>query len=174
MSPVELTARMGELVASCAPADILVSIGLGSCIGLALIDRRSAVAGLAHIMLPDSGAGSGSAAKFADSAVPALVEAVVARGALRSRLESVLVGGASMFTLGASSALDVGARNEMAVREALAVRAIRIRAAATGGSRGRTIRVHVGTGTVIVKEAGGVEEELLAPRPSISLVGEPV
>ena len=47
--------RMGELAASAVAGDVLVSLGLGSCIGLALLDRRVGVAGLAHVVLPSSG-----------------------------------------------------------------------------------------------------------------------
>ena len=49
----ETMVRMGELAASAVAGDVLVSLGLGSCIGLALVDRRHGVAGLAHVVLPD-------------------------------------------------------------------------------------------------------------------------
>jgi len=71
------------------------------------------------------------------------------------------VGGASMFAV-ASTSRDVGQRNNAAVREQLAKARIPVRAAATGGSRGRTIRVDVATGTVTFREAGGHDTELLA------------
>jgi chemotaxis protein CheD len=157
---------MGEQAVS-GGADVLVTIGLGSCIGLALIERSKGVAGLAHVVLPDSHeAHSGqAAAKFADTAVPALVEALEALGAATSRLEAVLVGGAQMFafTRGEGSNLDVGARNDAAVTAALDRASIPVRAKATGGSKGRTIRVHVVSGFVTVREAGGAEEHLFGP-----------
>jgi chemotaxis protein CheD len=153
----ELMVRMGELATSAAPESVLVSIGLGSCIGLALIDRRTGVAGLAHIMLPtDTGPADERPGKFADTAVPALVERLCALGAQRGRLDAVLVGGAQM--LGAAGhRLDVGARNEAATRAALRRAGVRVAAASTGGTRGRTVRVRVGAGEVTVKEAGGKE-----------------
>lgn len=153
--------RMGELAASATAGDELVSVGLGSCIGLALVDRGIGVAGLAHVVLPDSG-GAPTSLKYADHAVPELVERTVALGARRVRLEAVLVGGASMFA-GDSTALEVGQRNEVAVRALLEDARIRIVAAATGGSKGRTIRVDVASTRVSVREAGGVDAELLAP-----------
>jgi chemotaxis protein CheD len=151
---------MGELVASRNPGDVLGAIGLGSCIGLALIDTRSGVAGLAHVMLPATPAGAaGTPAKFADTAVPALTDAVVRLGAVKTRLVAVLAGGAQM--LGAAGVrLDVGARNDAAVRTALAGAGLRVGAAETGGTRGRTLRVHVGECWVTVKEAGGPLEYL--------------
>jgi chemotaxis protein CheD len=154
--------RMGELAVSGVPGEVLVSIGLGSCIGLALVDRARSVAGLAHVMLPESTGKPDFASrhKFADLAVPALLEKVVALGTTPGRLEAVLVGGARMFSFGGSS-LDIGARNEQATLAELKQRGIKVIAKATSGTKGRTIRVHVEGGRILFKEAGGVESTLL-------------
>jgi chemotaxis protein CheD len=158
----ETMVRMGELASSAVAGDVLVSLGLGSCIGLALFDRRTGVAGLAHIVLPAStgNAVSGSY-KFADIAVPELIERVVTAGGRRSMLEAALVGGASMFAV-SNASLEVGVRNEAAVRDLLSAQRINVVAAETGGDRGRTVRVHVGSGQVTVREAGGIESILVA------------
>lgn len=156
---------MGELAVSAAPEDELVSMGLGSCVGVALMDRERAIAGLAHVMLPSANAAYSAPAKFADRAVPALLSCVERLGARRERTIAVLAGGAQMFA-GAKAGvagLDLGARNEAAVREALADAGVPVRAAATGGDRGRTVRVRVGEARVSVKEAGGVEIPLWHP-----------
>jgi len=150
--------RMGDLAASAAAGDVLVTLGLGSCVGVALLDRPRGLAGLAHIMLPASTAVAGSPGKFADTGVPALIAELVRLGARPPRLEAVLVGGAQM--LGANSRLDVGSRNEAATRAELDKAGLRVVAAETGGSRGRTVRVHVGDGAVTVKAAGGSLEPL--------------
>jgi chemotaxis protein CheD len=150
--------RMGELAVSDRRGHELVALGLGSCIGLALLDRRRGAAGLAHVVLPQSPDGHDASMKFADHAVPALVDRLVALGARRVRLEAVLVGGASMFA-GAGSTLEVGQRNAAAVKEALAKERIKIVAADTGGNKGRTARVDPATGTVVVRKAGGKDEQ---------------
>jgi chemotaxis protein CheD len=153
--------RMGEYAGSASHDDVLVAIGLGSCVGVALVDRRRGVAGLAHVMLPEAAAsGTPTPGKSADLAVPALVELVESLGARRIRLDAVLVGGACMFSFGDGSGLDIGARNETAVREALAEQRIPVRAAATSGSSGRTMRLHVGDGRVTVRVAGGADQQL--------------
>jgi chemotaxis protein CheD len=158
----ETMVRMGELAVSSEPGHVLVSLGLGSCIGLGLVDRRMGIAGLAHIVLPQSqGHGHGNPRKFADLAVPEMVGELEDLGARRVRLEAVLVGGASMFAV-SSASLEVGQRNEAAVRELLIGLRIPVVATATGGSRGRTIRIEVGTSAVTVREAGGKDSELLA------------
>ncbi len=167
--------RMGELKVSATAGEELAAIGLGSCIGLALVDRATSVAGLAHVVLPDSAGAAGPAGKFADLAVPELIATVVHAGAQKRRLEAVLVGGAKMFALGGG--LDIGARNEAAVRAALQREGIHISAAETGGGKGRTMRVVVGELKVSSQEAGGTLMVLLgsgasgtpASRPAIGL-----
>src|SRR5207244_3047832 len=81
----------------------LVCFGLGSCIGLVLVDRRRRLAGMAHIMLPAP----------ARDEVPALLDELVALGALRPRVEALIAGGAKMFA-SASDTLETGLRNEEA------------------------------------------------------------
>jgi chemotaxis protein CheD len=149
--------RMGELAISNTQDDVLVSLGLGSCIGLAVVDRRARAAGLAHIVLPEAPGGA-ALPKFADHAVPALLDGLRELGGARVFMQAYLVGGASMF--GGVSALDVGSRNAAAVRDLLAARRVSVVAEEVGGSKGRTIRVDVARGAVSVREAGGQEREL--------------
>jgi chemotaxis protein CheD len=157
----DLMARMGELCASGTAGDQLVALGLGSCIGLVLLDRRKGVAGLAHIVLPASDGHNKelNPFKFADKAVPELIRQVTARGGRKPMFEAILVGGASMFA-GAGSTLEVGVRNAAAVREVLAKERIRIYAEDTGGTKGRTVRVDPITGIVTVRKAGSKDEQL--------------
>jgi chemotaxis protein CheD len=159
---METVVRMGEASASSAPGDTLACIGLGSCIGLALVDRAKGVAALAHVMLPESAQPDPPQPhKFADLAVPALIEMILAQGASRTRLEACLVGGAAMFQFGGSGQ-DIGQRNGHAVTKLLGEARIPVRATATGGSKGRTVRVTVGSDiTITVREAGGTEQQLL-------------
>jgi chemotaxis protein CheD len=164
----ETMVRMGESAASADPGHVLVSLGLGSCIGVALVDARAGVAGLAHVVLPESGGREDKVGRFADRAVPELLDQVERLGAVRPRVKAVLVGGASMFPIG-SAGLDVGPRNEAAVREQLKALRIPIAAADTGGNRGRTIRVAVDAGRVTAREAGGVERELFVGASSTPL-----
>ncbi len=150
---------MGELAVSRTDGDELVAIGLGSCIGLALIDRQAGVAGLAHVVLPESTTTAGPPGKFADTAVPELISQLERLGATKRRLQAVLIGGARMFAIGAS--LDIGSRNAAAVKEHLARYGVPIHAEETGGNRGRTARVVLGT-DVSSQLAGGERTSLLA------------
>lgn len=152
---MDAAVRMGEAAVSGTAGDTLACIGLGSCIGLALYDRRAGVAALAHIMLPKAPAPDApSPGKYADLAVPALVGLAIAEGAAKPRLEAVLVGGAAMFALNGTQ--DIGARNAVAVNEVLGELRIPVRAQDTGGNKGRTIKIEVCAAmTTMVRVAGG-------------------
>lgn len=156
--------RMGEIAISTRGGEELVALGLGSCIGLALLDRAGGIAGLAHVVLPEARESGSEPGKFADLAVPELIARMRQAGASPSRLEAVLTGGARMFELG--SELDIGARNEAAVRSALAHARIGVAAAATGGNRGRTVKVAADGATVSVREAGGETVTLMGTAAS--------
>lgn len=150
---------MGELAVSKTDGDELVAIGLGSCIGLALIDRQAGVAGLAHVVLPESSSPNGPPGKFADTAVPELIARLERLGAVKRRLQAVMIGGARMFAIGAS--LDIGSRNAAAVKQHLSRYGIPIHAEEIGGNRGRTARVVLGT-DVSSQLAGGQRASLLS------------
>jgi len=122
------------------PPHRLVAV-LGSCIGLAVWDPVSRVAGMAHILLPDSRghASAGLPGKYADCAVPCLVRALLERGGARERLQAKAAGGARMFQRIAAGPVDVGAQNIAATRAALAAERIPILAEDCGGSRGRKV-----------------------------------
>ncbi|MBM3269114.1 MAG: chemotaxis protein CheD [Candidatus Sericytochromatia bacterium] len=150
---------MADWQASVEPGEIFFVPGLGSCVGLAVYDAVAGVAGLAHIMLPDSGGdAAGRPAKFADTAVLHLVAELVTRGAARDRLVAKAAGGAQMFR-SQGDFLAVGARNAEAVRQALESAGIPAIGTDLGGTWGRTIRFHMGTWVLEVRSPGrpGVE-----------------
>lgn len=163
------SARMGEMVVSSDPSEELVALGLGSCIGLAMVDRTAGVAGLAHIVLPESNDRGDQVGKFADTAVPELIAKMVKAGAVERRFEVAIAGGARMFEM--SGGLDIGSRNETAVRAALARARITIKAAETGGSSGRTVKISVGDLLVTVRCAGQPAETLLEGRATRTAAG---
>jgi chemotaxis protein CheD len=148
---------MGELAVSGAAKDVLTTIGLGSCVGLVLLDSSRSTAGLAHVVYPHSTPDTrsgGQPAKYADTVVPALVGAMGRLGSLRGALEAVLVGGARMFAFVRAPELDIGSANVDAVARALAQAEIPIRISLTGGSIGRSVRVRAAGGLIAIREAG--------------------
>lgn len=152
---------MADLQSSRHPC-IITTLGLGSCVGIALYDPGRKVAGLAHIMLPSSlqARNNSNIAKFADTAVVKLVEDMVSIGALKSQIVAKLAGGAQMFAFNDSSEmLRIGARNVVASKEALSLYRIPILSEDTGGNYGRTIEIHSADGKLLIKTIGhGIKE----------------
>ncbi len=153
---------MADLMVIRAPVK-LVTLGLGSCIGLVVYDSTARVAGMAHIMLPSSRGlmGSEKIGKFADTAVPALIDAMEKQGAVKSRIKAKIAGGAQMFALPGMSAdfLTVGAKNVSETKKRLALLRIALIASDTGGNKGRTIEFSTSNWMLKVKTLGkGVSE----------------
>lgn len=144
---------IAELKAAKAPVNLL-SAGLGSCVGICLYDPHSKVGGLAHVMLPDSSQSKNAPnkAKFADTAVPALISEMLKLGASKSKIIAKIAGGAQMFVFSnASDVMRIGERNVEAVKKALAKEGIPIVAQDTGGNYGRTIELCTSTGKLYIR-----------------------
>jgi chemotaxis protein CheD len=122
--------------------DSLVAYGLGSCVAVCLWDPESKVAGMAHVVLPGEDPTGAPNAKFARSALPALLELMQAAGATGDprRLAARLAGGAQVLSLdGSRNWTRVGDANALAVQEAMAVAGVNVEAEDLGGSLGRSV-----------------------------------
>jgi chemotaxis protein CheD len=158
-----ISVGLGELRASRNPGDVLVCYGLGSCVGVAIYDPTALVGALVHVVLPDSGLARtvDMPGKFADTAIPAAMYEVVRLGGLPARLTARIAGGARMLQVsGLNSRLDIGARNVDAVRIALERVKIGVTGSDTGGTYGRTMMLHIGSGKVSVGTVGRGERAL--------------
>ena len=146
----------------CICPDGITTLGLGSCVGIALRDPVTGIGGLAHIMLPDStqSRANENRAKFADTGIPDMVDEIVAKGASRSRLVAKLAGGSQMFVFAsASDIMSVGKRNAAAAKEKLQEMKIPIVAEDTGGNYGRTVQIDLSTGVYKVKTIDKADKE---------------
>ena len=149
-----LTIGISDLKACKAP-DVLVTYALGSCVGICLLDSIAGVGGMSHIMLPDSTQatnGSATPMRFADTAIPMLINEMAKLGASRSRLKAKIAGGAVMFAT-TSDRFNIGERNIAAVKSALRTEGIPIIAEDTGLNYGRTVFFYPETGIMEVRAA---------------------
>ena len=125
-----------------APNTIRTS-GLGSCVGVVLYDESKQIAGLIHVMLPDSSLGRSDAvnvAKFADTGVKALIDLLKLEGVHAFKLKAKIAGGAQMFQFTSDKdTMRIGPRNVEAVKVELRKNSIPLVAEDTGGNSGRTI-----------------------------------
>lgn len=137
--------------------NVIMTIGLGSCVGIALYDRVKKIAGLSHIMLPDSTQFKNvkNEMKFADSAIPLLIKKMELKGCRRENITAKIAGGASMFNFSDKSIIsDIGKRNGEAVKRALEKENIRIIGEELGGNKGRTMILDSNSGKVTLKVVG--------------------
>ncbi|MEW6172052.1 MAG: chemotaxis protein CheD [Bacillota bacterium] len=142
---------------------VLTTLGLGSCVGVALYDPLNKIGGLLHVMLPrmDEYGKEGKPAKFADLGIPVLLKEVLKLGADRRLIQAKIAGGAQMFR-GADNRfqLNIGERNVDVVRETLKKLGIRIIAEDVGGNKGRTMSLDTITGVVKLKMLGAQVKEI--------------
>lgn len=141
----------------CHAPDAVTTLGLGSCVGVALYDKVTKIAGLVHVMLPDSTQvrQNSNRAKFADTGIDELIKVMAAAGANRSRLTAKIAGGAQMFAFsGNSDMLRVGERNVEAVKRKLNALGIRVLAEDTGLNFGRTVEFYPESGDFVIKAVG--------------------
>lgn len=139
----------------CKAPDILITYALGSCIGTCIYDKNTGISGLSHIMLPDSKAitdGSSTRMKFADTAIPDMVQEMRRRGASTVGLVAKIAGGAVMFQT-TSGTFNIGERNIAAVKASLYSLGIPIIAQDTGLNYGRTVTFIAENGSVEVSSA---------------------
>lgn len=143
---------------------LLMTVGLGSCVGIAIYDAGNKVGGLAHILLADSkqfqNRGSNfNPAKFADTAIPLMVEKMEEIGGNKSRFIAKIAGGSQLFSF-QKARISVGEKNIESVRETLKQLRIPIQGEDVGGNYGRTLKFYVDTGRVVITTVGRGEKEL--------------
>lgn len=141
----------------CHSPDAITTLGLGSCVGVVLYDEGRKIAGMVHVMLPDSTKvrQNQNKAKFADTGIDLLIEMLQKEGAVKSALTAKIAGGAQMFAFNSNNdMLRVGERNVEAVKTKLNSIGIRILAEDTGLNYGRTVEFYPETGDFVIKAVG--------------------
>jgi chemotaxis protein CheD len=154
-----LLVRIGEIAVTESPG--VLKTTLGSCVAVVLHDAGKAIAGLAHIMLPERLGEDSAAGKYADTAIPKLLAAVMSRGCRKERVEAHVVGGAAMFGASPDQRIaTVGQKNVAAVKTMLESLAIPVVFEDTGGNRGRTVIFDCEKGKACVKALKPVGERV--------------
>jgi chemotaxis protein CheD len=157
----QLSVGIGELVVGTGD-QLLVTIGLGSCVAIALHDAEQGIGALAHILLPHTAltAGPPLPAKVPSTAVPAMLERMQALGA-SNRINARLVGGASMFaSLLPPGSVGLGKRNVQAARAACVGAGLPVVGEVVGGDYGRSVYFDVRSGKIQVRTIRGPDVSL--------------
>jgi chemotaxis protein CheD len=144
--------------------DLIRTTGLGSCVGVVLYDQAREIAGMAHIMLPDSSLSRTeplNKAKFANTAIKELIETLMRAGARPTGIKAKLAGGAQMFQFsGSSDMMRIGPRNVEAVLQELRVLRIPVISSDVGGNSGRTIEFDPKTGLMQIRTVNKGNSEI--------------
>lgn len=161
-----ITLGLGEQAVSREVGDVLVAYGLGSCLGISMIDPVTHVAGLLHAVLPEKTNGlahedASTNSKYVDLGIESLISAMINGGANRGRIIVRMVGGANMLIApGLTSTFDIGTRNIEKARFTFQRLNMKISAEDVGGHTGRTVRVYVAEGRVTVRVIGQKEHDI--------------
>jgi chemotaxis protein CheD len=144
--PEVIRVGMGEYAIASAPGEI-VTLGLGSCVGVCFYDPDLKLGAMAHVMLPDSRAAKDARnpTKFADTAIPFLLAEMERHGSARNRVVIKIAGGAQMFATNPEKE-TIGIRNVTAVETALAAAGLTITARSVGGHAGKSVILDLDSG----------------------------
>ena len=156
----EVRVDMADMKIESKNVELLTSVG--SCVAVCLHDSVHRCGGLAHIMLPNSAAGSHESlpSKYADTAVPALVRGIRQISGKEARLSAKIAGGANMFANLNTNSLDIGGKNVRAVKLALEKHRIRLTGEDVGGTYGRRVTFNVASGQAVVRHYNGEVKKL--------------
>jgi chemotaxis protein CheD len=156
-----LIVGIADCIVSNDSAAVLVTYALGSCIGLTAWDPMAKVGGLLHFMLPDSAMestrGKDNPFVYADTGVPALVAACLAKGAKKCRLQVKAAGGAAVLN-NTEDYFNIGKNNHLAMRKALWKAGVFVQSEEIGGCVSRTMHLDVGSGRCWIHSAGEISE----------------
>ena len=136
------------------------TLALGSCVGVVLFEPVSKVAGMAHIMLPDSNLivnnKNDNKAKFADTGIETLIGLMENKFNIdKRRLRAKIAGGAQMFNFSTKNdMLRIGDRNVEATKRNLALHNIPVVNEDVGDNYGRTITFYPDTGQLHIVSHG--------------------
>jgi chemotaxis protein CheD len=142
---------------------VLVTKGLGSCLGITIFDPATRIGGMAHPMLPDitKARVKTNPSRFVNSAITSLLEELDKKGCSRSRLVVKMFGGAHMFSfINTDSALNVGQKNIEMAHFMFKELGMKISGQEVGGTFGRTIYLNLEDGKVLVKTVSWGEKEV--------------
>jgi chemotaxis protein CheD len=146
-----------EMRISTNPVETLVAFSIGSGMGVTVHDPVCGVGGILNFMLPDSGCANRvpptrAPFMYADTGVPALLEALYENDAQPDRLKVVIAGGAHI--LDQADAFNIGLKNCEALKACIDAYNLKIHHENTGGTNSRTLSLKIGSGCSSIKIFG--------------------
>ena len=154
--------------------NLVFSTILGSCVSACIRDPSLGIGGMNHFLLPAAPGSGADDRRYGVQAMELLVNALLAMGANRHRLEAKVFGGGRM----SAGLVDIGSKNVTFVRQFLGDEGIPIVGESLGGLQARRIHFWPATGRAkqqLVADPGlAARERALAERASRVVEREPV
>lgn len=149
--------NFSELKISTSTAETLVAFSIGSGIAVSMYDAVTKVGGLLNFVLPDSTEIGSKRVNhfpymFADTGIPAFLEALNDINAKTETLKVVIAGGAQI--LDQTADFNIGLKNYRAITSILARQNIIIQYEDIGGSSKRALSLDIGSGCNMIQIAG--------------------
>lgn len=159
----EISIPIGHMALGCGQG-VLSARSLGSCVAIIIYDRIERAGGMAHCFIASRPNGRQTTAgespgRYVDTAIPALVQGLLRKGALLSRMQARLVGGSAMFR-GIDRRYEIGSRNVDAARTNLAKADVQLAAEDTGGHLSRSAWFDLADGRIHIQYSDKTEVDL--------------
>lgn len=133
-------------------ASVVVSTVVGSCVAVCMRDTTGTVGGMAHFLLPHGSERSATRLRFADQAIPELIDRLRKMAGGAAHFETKIVGGACVVESFNGPRRRLGESNIEAARGCLAKAGCEIEVEVTGGNVGRKVIYEVRNGSLWVQE----------------------
>lgn len=161
--PHEIAAILpGEFFVSAEP--MIVYTVLGSCVSACIRDPLAGVGGMNHFMLPQPKNAStdswGESTRYGSYAMESLINDILKRGGVKSRLEVKLFGAGRIY----DGNIDVGARNAEWVLEYIKTEGLTACKTDLGDILPRKIYYFTESGRVLMKKIENVKNDTIATR----------
>ncbi len=151
-----IVVNVGDAQISQDSQEVLVTYGLGSCIGICMYDPIACLGAMVHSQLPDSRISQAKAKSnplmFVDTGLKMVIDRMESMGANKRRRRTVIAGGAAMKMLSENS--DIGRKNYQSVRKLLWKANMFVDADDVGGSSARTMYLGIADGVVTIRCIG--------------------
>jgi len=155
---VQQVVGMADLKISSSQDDVLITFGLGSCLGVTVYDPVSRVGGMLHVMLPqpapDLEKPLDNPYMFVDSGVPRLFLGCYSAGARKERIIVKAAGGACIGDSEEGDPFQIGRQNFSMLKKVLSRNGVLLQSFDVGGGAWRTMSLDLGTGDVRVRTDG--------------------
>jgi len=137
-----------------SPAPAVITTIVGSCVSVCLRDSLGRAGGMSHFLLPQGAEGKATGLRYANHAVPKLIEQVLKLVRAGGPLEAKIAGGASVLPHMGGARRRFGANNIEAARRLLAKAGIDLVAEAVGGYFARKVIFRVEDGAMWIQDLG--------------------